>query len=99
MPIVTPKYRFHTAFVEALAPDTPGVYALYSGGVIYYGRSDVSVRDRLRSHLSGAEGSCTQNASEFNTEATYSAAAREEQLLREHLAWYGALPRCNEKVG
>jgi excinuclease UvrABC nuclease subunit len=81
------------------SPDSPGVYALLNGngGVLYYGMSTISVRARLKSHLNGTEGRCTQAAAKYKREVTASsaAAAREEALLAAFKATYGSLPNCN----
>lgn len=100
MPISTPKHQFTVSHINAYAPHTRGVYALYDNGqVVYYGKSNYSVRDRLLSHKAGNEGRCTQHAALFNTEYATNPEARERQLLREHYAKHGKLPRCNERVG
>ncbi len=96
MPITNPKYPFTIENVNVHASDLPGVYGLYKGNeTTYYGSSERSVRSRLLDHLAGREGLCTQSASEFASELSYQPLAREAALLREHVATYGQLPRCN----
>jgi hypothetical protein len=90
---------FHARAV-ARAPASPGVYLLYRRHrLIYIGLAAAgeTIRDHLRSHLSGQRGSCTQSATEFNYEAAQDAVS----LYRHYLAVnYGAtgglLPDCNE---
>lgn len=99
MPITTQIHAFTRPEIESSAPDYAGVYGLYKSGVIYYGMSTTSIRDRLLSHLDGYEGSCTSSAWTFNAEMNAYAAGREAQLLNEHKAAFGVLPACNDKVG
>ena len=86
-----------------LAPEGPGVYALYNGAsVIYYGRArgpSTTIRSRLQSHQAGREGPCTQGASHFRYEEIPEPADRELELLNEFESRFGRLPRCNEKKG
>lgn len=100
MAITTTKYSFSKTIIETYAPDSSGVYGLYDQfhNVIYYGKSDVSVKDRLLSHFSGNEGRCTQSATYFNFEspAYPNPIKREEELLQEHRKIYGELPKCND---
>jgi len=82
------------------APESQGVFGLYDGNSqpIYYGRSETSIRARLQRHFSGAEGSCTRSASNFDWELTNSPMLREEELLEEHKSAFGRLPKCNDVV-
>lgn len=99
MPITGSLLQF-TDYNISIAPDSMGVYALHQDGdLIYYGSSMASIRDRLRSHKSGAEGPCTKTASHFNTELTSRPVEREKELLEEFQRQYGRLPKCNERVG
>lgn len=96
MPITNPKYPFTIENVNDHASDLPGVYGLNMGNeTIYYGSSERSVQSRLLDHLAGREGPCTQSASEFASELFYQPLVREAELLKEHVATYGELPRCN----
>lgn len=97
MPISGIKYGFTSSNVQN-APDRQGVYGLYLGDTIYYGRG-TSIRDRLRSHHSGTEGRCTQSANLFNWEETSRPMSREKELLEEYERQHGRLPQCNERVG
>jgi hypothetical protein len=77
------------------------VYALYDGDeLIYYGRAQgrgVTIRSRLRNHLNGDEGACTQGATSYKRAVTERAKEREEELLNEYKRTHGGkLPRCNE---
>ena len=96
--------RFDAYSVETFAFDLHGVYALYDTAynVTYYGRANgigVTIKSRLKDHLSGREGRCTQSANFFKQEATANAAERERELLHEYYRTHGRLPRCNDRVG
>ncbi len=101
MLITSTKYAFTAANI-ALVPEQAGVYGLYDGGeTIYYGRAQggtVDIRSRLEDHQSGREGSCTQNATDFNWESISSPVSREKELLEEHERLHGRLPQCNDRV-
>jgi hypothetical protein len=97
MPISGDIYKFTKKNVDN-SPDNPGVYALWdSGYLIYYGRAQGSIRERLKRHLSGAEGSCTQGATGYQREETLRPVTREKELLDEFVRLNGDLPRCNER--
>ncbi|MEE9141069.1 MAG: hypothetical protein V3U18_09915 [Alphaproteobacteria bacterium] len=97
MPLLAGKHPLTESYIDLLAPDEPGVYGLYEGQeTIYYGSSDDSIRSRLQDHLNGHEGQRTQAATHFGMEATPYPVTREGELLREHRARYGRLPRCND---
>src|SRR6266702_8831392 len=99
MPIDAPYHRFDDATIDAEAPDAPGVYQLeMQVEIIYYGSSTTSIRDRLRSHKSGAEGSCTQQAGWFRFEKTSTPVTRERQLLQEYERLHGTLPKCTSQL-
>lgn len=100
MSIETTQYVFTMQNIQHYAPETSGVYALYNaqGHLIYYGKSDVSIRGRLIDHFSGKEGKCTQGAHYFNFIVTKDASSVEKQLLEEYLRMQKKLPSCNEKV-
>ena len=100
MAITSSVYPFSDYTINYVAPANPGVYALYDGNqLIYYGASDKSIRDRLRSHKGGYMGPCTQYATHVNWEVTRWPFAREQELLREFKQAYGRLPRCNDRIG
>jgi excinuclease UvrABC nuclease subunit len=81
----------------AHAPELPGVYTLFRDGeIIYFGRADRNLRARLESHLRGDEGPCTQQATHYETETTFSYILREEQLIAAYRARHGKAPPCNE---
>lgn len=94
------KYPFTELGILMGAPLTNGVYALWDGNaLIYYGSSSgtfSTVAGRLRDHLSGREGRCTQHATHFQAESTAAALTRERDLINEYLRTYGRLPRCND---
>ena len=82
------------------SPAEPGVYALFSGNeLIYFGRHQASIRQRLGEHKAGDAGPCTQGASAYWREPTQRPVAREKELLLAYRNRYGRLPRCNERIG
>lgn len=95
-------YNFNHIMVNS-SPENHGVYALWQNGtLIYYGRAHgvgVSIRSRLKSHLSGSEGYCTQQATHYQWEMCQDPVMREKQLLESYKSQYGRLPRCNERIG
>ncbi len=96
-PINSTLKLFTHAFVDT-ASIFHGVYALWDGNVIvYYGKAEGidGIRGRLQDHKRGSEGPCTQNATAFQEEVNFASQARESQLLREYMAQFGRLPRCN----
>ena len=97
MPITTKKYQFTVSNINAYVSDHMGVYGLYDpiSTVIYYGKTETSIRKRLQSHFSGTEGKCTQGATYFNFERHFNPVYRERQLLEQYKRFYGSLPKCN----
>lgn len=98
MPLNTLREPFTDAFI-ALASLENGVYALWDGEeIIYYGKAEGanSIRARLQAHKRGDEGPCTRSATTFQQEIAFMPAVREAQLLREYLARFNQLPRCND---
>lgn len=84
------------------SPTGIGVYALYDvGESIYIGKAEGQggIRERLRAHKRGDEGTCTKGTSDYRREVCSDPSAREVQLLEEYKRDYGKLPRCNERVG
>lgn len=102
MGLLNNNYQFNS-FGVALAPSSHGVYRLYAGAeLIYIGRAsgiDVTIQSRLRSHLSGREGPCTQSATSFDYIESTVPAYLEAELLERYRSLYGRLPRCNARVG
>lgn len=102
MPVSGTKYEFTQKNLDN-APDTAGVYALFNGDeLIYIGRAQggtVTIRSRLKDHLSGHEGKGTQGATKYAREETTRPVAREKELLDEYQTQHGRLPRYNERVG
>ena len=95
--IDTKIYPFTYIDIENVAPERPGVYALFQGqDLTYYGHSDSSIKSRLISHKAGLEGSCTHNATHFQCELAPSPLDRARKLLNEYENEYGHLPRCND---
>lgn len=103
MPINGAWRPFNEANINLYAPESHGVYALAVGTEItYYGRAQggsTTIRSRLKDHLSGREGRCTQSALSFATEICVNPVAREKQLLVEYQQATGRLPRCNDRIG
>lgn len=87
MPIIGDKHRFTRENVE-LAPEAPGVYALFENGqVAFYGRAQGgadTIRLRLSEHLEGRQAPGGVDAKLFSYEVTRFAASRERALLEEH---------------
>ena len=98
MPIISTKYQFNAFNINQYTPNNAGVYGLYDPypTVIYYGKSETSIKDRLLSHLSGTESRCTQSATYFNVERNYNPITRERELLEEHKRLHGRSPKCND---
>jgi hypothetical protein len=81
------------------APDSPGVYLLETRSeTVYFGTARDSVRSRLRQHLAGHAGGCTQAATHFRAEAHGRPIARQRELLRGHLRAFGRIPECNDAI-
>jgi hypothetical protein len=96
-------HAFSKANVEK-APEESGVYALYIPGILIYigiaGQDCATLRSRLESHFSGAEGACTRGASAFRYELTTNPAERGRELLEGYSRGHGGkLPRCNDQAG
>jgi hypothetical protein len=84
------RYRF-TRLVIAGAPLEGGVYSLWDGEEpVYHGRA-ASIRPRLVEHYDSG-----LRATYYSWEVCDDPVAREAELLREHEARYGRLPRHNE---
>lgn len=101
MPIISTKYYTTDDTIKKEAPDSAGVYALYSqgGDLIYYGMSESSIRTRILRHNNGDEGACTKAAWFFNFERTTSPISRERELIAEYKkANSNKLPKCNEVI-
>jgi len=90
---------FDSGNADLHAPDHGGVYFLYeSGQLTYIGMSTQGVRDRLRDHLRGYEGSCTQNAEFFGLKACLFPTTSEAELLGDYRRKYGYLPQCTNRI-
>jgi hypothetical protein len=87
MPINGDKHRFTRRNVE-LAPDAPGVYALFENGEVkFYGRAQGghdTIRSKLGEHLAGRQAPGRVKAKLFSYEVTRYPATRERALLEEH---------------
>jgi hypothetical protein len=98
MPIIGDKHRLTRKNVE-LAPDAPGVYALFeSGEVAYYGRAQGgsdTIRFRLLEHLAGRQSPGRVKAKLFSYEVTRYSASRERALLEEHRRRTWSWPEYN----
>jgi len=101
MAINTQRFDFTEVMINNVVPEKKGVYCLYDtyGRIIYYGMSEVSIKNRLLSHLNGKEGKCTQSARFFSYEESSNPSLRERLLLEDHLVAFRTLPQCNEKIG
>lgn len=87
------RYRF-SRVVIAGAPEDQGVYALWDGEeLIYYGRG--GIRARLMDHFHGLLNPLTRRATHYGWEICKDPAAREAELLAEHLRLFGKPPRLN----
>jgi hypothetical protein len=91
-------------FTEAavdLSPAGPGVFFLYSmGRLVYIGVAvrGSSIREELASHLRGAHGICTQQATAFICEPSVEPLRLHSQYLEQHRVRYGGrLPACNPR--
>ena len=100
MPITKPKFQFTAFNIDRYVSDHMGVYGLYDpiSTVIYYGKTETSIKKRLQSHFSGTEGKCTQSATYLNFETHSNPTFRQNVLLEEHKRLYGKIPKCNEAV-
>jgi hypothetical protein len=98
MPIFGEKHRFTRKNVE-LAPDAPGVYALFDDGkVAYYGRAQGgsdTIRRRLNGHLAGRQPPGRVKAKLFCFEVTHYPLSREQALLEEYRRGNWHLPEYN----
>ena len=100
MPIRNPKYRLTRAMVDG-APDAHGLYALWEEEeLVYLGRAtgSTSIRARLIEHLERKLCPCAEKATHYSWELSLRPATREVELLQEHLARFGRMPRCNEEA-
>jgi len=100
MPIRAEKRRFTRKNVD-LAPEQPGVYALYTDdGVAYYGaaRAGETLRSRLAAHLHGQQAPGRGAAKLFNFEVTRFPMSRESALLEEHKRAQWRLPPYNDRL-
>ena len=96
MAITNPKYRLTRVMVDG-APAEAGVFALWEGDeLIYVGRASgtTTIRARLLEHLE-SQVACTVRASHYSWELSLRPAVRENEILDEHLARHGRVPRCN----
>jgi hypothetical protein len=84
------------------APVCNGVYSLHKAGeTIYIGKSEgvYGIRESLKAHLSGINGSCTKQATGYRIEMHHNPTARLEELISEFRLANGLLPVCNEILG
>ncbi len=96
MPIEGNRRPFKSKRID-IAPDVPGVYALFRDkDLVYVGMSEQSIRARLQSHKRGDEKPGTKTVTHFKVEPASSPKRREDQLLREYQRGHdGQLPRHN----
>lgn len=98
MPILGDRHKFTRANVE-LAPNAPGVYALFAGDeVAFYGAAaeGETIRSRLTEHLGGRQPPGRGAARLFSYEVTRFPMSRERALLEEHRRQNWRLPRYNQ---
>lgn len=93
-----PSRRYHFTRIALLgAPADGGVYALWDGDeLVYYGRATggtASIRARLLEHFEGRLPATS--ATHCSWELCADPAAREAELLAEHLRVFGRPPRFN----
>lgn len=99
MPISGEKHRFTRKNVE-LAPEQPGVYAIYTDdGVVFYGAAGQgeTIRRRLAEHMSGRAAPGRAAAKAFSYEITRFPMSRERALLEEYKRMQWRLPPFNEQ--
>ena len=98
MPIIGDKHPFTLQNVE-LAPDAPGVYALFDEAeVAYYGSAQGgsdTIRARLGDHLAGRQEPGRIRAKLFSFEVTRYPLSRARALLEEHQRATWRLPEFN----
>ena len=99
---VAAAWPFTHAAVD-MSPASAGVYLLYRNGrLIYVGLAvhGSGIRQELASHLAGAHGECTRNATAFTYELARDPRALHQRYLAAHRARCdGGLPPCNEYEG
>lgn len=93
------RYSFARKGLE-LAPQSPGVYALFDEGeLIYVGATGVdanrTIHACLGAHVSSPHRSCTRSATHYAWQITISSWAQASQILQHHKDKHGRLPRCN----
>ena len=92
------RYRF-TRIVISGAPDSSGVFALWQDDeVVYYGRADGGNGATIRSCLLDRFQQDATQATHYSWEVCEDPAAREAELLREHLGSHGRPPRLNDNA-
>lgn len=101
MPINGDKHRFTARNVE-LAPEEPGVYALFDErDVAYYGRAEGgrdTIRARLGDHFAGRQPPGRVKTKLFSFEVTRYPMSRERALLEEYRRHTWRLPEFNARA-
>jgi excinuclease UvrABC nuclease subunit len=98
--IQTPKWQFVAGLV-LMAPETPGVYALWDQAEIIYLGATRSPRSTIRSRLTHhlvEKDRWRIWPTHFGWEISYQPAQRECELLAEFQALHKRLPRFNTPV-
>ena len=94
MSITTSSLPFTQSLV-AVAPDAPGVFALWQGGgIVYYGRAGtirIALDEQLRARMLSAK-----QVTGCSWEVSSDPEQRHGQLLREYAAAHHALPLWND---
>lgn len=62
------------------------------------GDGEKGIRERLRAHKRGDEGTCTQQARTYRCEVCSDPAAKVIELLESHKLAFRKMPRCMEQV-
>ncbi len=93
--------RFYTFNDENIdnSPIAKGVYSLHVAEETIYigvGDSEIGIRERLRAHKRGDEGTCTQQARTYRCEVCSDPAAKVIELLESHKLAFRKMPRCME---
>lgn len=80
-----------------LVPQAPGVYWLGVPNEIIYIGSAGNLHQRLTDHYY-TDDACIAQATQFAIGPCLNYKEREKLLLRDYLARYGSLPRCNDRI-
>jgi len=98
---VSKRYQFSDTTIKNVAPESPGVFWLYSWyePPAYIGSAETSLREALLNIWYGREGICKQNALTFAWEETDTPILRKRELLETFKKERNRLPTCNDEEG